>query len=81
MDNVYTRADEKAQKFMTENLKRLNNEYDNSKMIKQDVIDNEKDDNKREDLKSEKLLRENMKDYIPKLEAEWKKVKDWDKPN
>jgi hypothetical protein len=80
MDDVYTKADKKAQDFMTDNIKRLNDEYDKKKMIDQKDIDKEKNDEKRNEMKLEKDLRKAMEDNIPKLEAEWKKVKDWTKP-
>lgn len=80
MDGVYKNADKKAQEFMKVNLERLNNEYDNKKMIDQKDVDKEKSKDKQTEMKNEKKLRENMKDYIPKLEAAWKNAKNWSKP-
>jgi hypothetical protein len=80
MDGVYERASDKAQKFMTDNLKRLNDEYNDGIMVDQKDIDKEKDKTKQEEMKKEKLLREDMKKNIPLLEAAWKDHKDWPKP-
>ncbi|KAH7400509.1 hypothetical protein DE146DRAFT_780973 [Phaeosphaeria sp. MPI-PUGE-AT-0046c] len=80
MDDVYKRADKKAQELMAVNMKRLKEEYTDAKMLKQSDVDKEKDKDKREALELEKNLREAMKVYIDKLEQEWSKTKDWPKP-
>lgn len=80
MNEVYERANNKAQDFMNINMKRLKEEYNDGKMLKQSDIDKEKDKDKREAMGLEKDLREAMKVYIDKLEKEWSKVKDWPKP-
>lgn len=80
MDNVYENANKKGQAFMSVNLKRLQNEYNDNKKIQQSDIDKEKNKERQTELKLEKQLRDNMSDYIPKLEAQWTKAKDWGKP-
>lgn len=80
MDEVYNRADKKAQTFMETNLKRLKDEYSDGKMLKQSDVDKEKDKDKQKTLRLEKELREAMKPYIEKLEKEWTKTKNWPKP-
>jgi hypothetical protein len=80
MDGVYTRANDKANAFMKTNFKELNDEYDSKKMIKQDDINKEKDKDKQKKMKEEKKLRDDMKDYIAKLETEWTKANNWSKP-
>ncbi|KAH7385735.1 hypothetical protein BKA66DRAFT_461898 [Pyrenochaeta sp. MPI-SDFR-AT-0127] len=80
MDKVYEKANKKGQDFMRENLKRLNDEYNNGKLIKQADVDKERDKDKQNELKVEKQLRDDMKDYISKLEAKWAAAKDWPKP-
>jgi hypothetical protein len=70
MDDVYEFADKKAQDFMKDNLARLKTEYNDGKLIQDADIKKEKDKDKQNELKLEKKLREDMKDYIPKLEAE-----------
>ncbi|KAF2463814.1 uncharacterized protein BDR25DRAFT_362485 [Lindgomyces ingoldianus] len=80
MDNVYANANKKGQDFMKDNLKRLNDEYNDKKLIKQADVDREKNKERQNELKLEKKLREDMKDYIPKLEAQWAKAKNWPKP-
>ena len=80
MDNVYENANKKAQGFMEDNLKKLNDEYNDGRLIKQADVDKEKNKDKQNELKLEKQLRDDMKDYISKLEAQWAKTKDWSKP-
>lgn len=80
MDDIYDRANKKGQEFMNTNLKRLKEEYNDGKMLKQSEIDKEKDPKRRADLKAEKELREAMKVYIDKLDKEWSKWKNWPKP-
>ena len=80
MDNVYENANKKGQAFMKDNLGRLNDEYNDSKMITQSEVDKEKDKDKQEKLKLDKQLREDMKGYIGQLEAQWAKANAWPKP-
>lgn len=80
MDSVYENANKKGQDFMKDNIKRLKDEYNDGKTIKQADIDKEKNKDKQNELKLEKKVREDMKEYIPKLEAQWTKAKDWAKP-
>jgi hypothetical protein len=81
VDDVYKKADKKAQDFMKTNIERMEKEYTDAKMIKQDKIDKEKKDDEKKKLILEKDLREEMKKAIPKLKAEWTKSKDWPKPS
>ncbi|KAF2650663.1 hypothetical protein K491DRAFT_608379 [Lophiostoma macrostomum CBS 122681] len=59
---------------------RLNDEYNDKKLITQTQINQEKDETKLKSLGQEEKLREDMKDYIAKLQDQWAKAKDWPKP-
>jgi hypothetical protein len=80
MDDVYARANQKGEDFMKKNLARLKAEYNDKKLIKQADINKEKNKERQNELKLEKRLRDDMKEYIPKLEAQWDRAKDWPKP-
>lgn len=80
MDNVYEEANKKGSEFMEVNMRELKDKYKDSKMISHADIDKEKNADKKEDLKTEKNLRENMKVYMTRLEAEWAKHENWAKP-
>jgi hypothetical protein len=79
-DDVYHRANKKGLAFMKDNLERLKKEYPDSKKIKQADVDKETTKAAKEAKAAEKKLREDMPDYITKLEAAWTKAKDWPKP-
>jgi len=80
MNQVYTNANNKGKEFMKENLKQLKAEYNDAKLIKQEDVDKQGDHKKQEEMKLEKQLREDMKKYIAKLEAEWNKANHWSQP-
>ncbi|KAI8937308.1 hypothetical protein NX059_006515 [Plenodomus lindquistii] len=80
MNERYDTAHSKSQKFMKDNIERLNAEYNDAKLIKQADIDKVDDKKKKQALQDEKKLREDMKDIIKKLEDEWAKTKDWPRP-
>ena len=80
MDGVYNRANGKGVEFMNKNIKRLKDEYNDGKMLKQADVDKEKDPKKKAELTKEKDLREAMKSNIDLLEKERSKRKDWLRP-
>jgi hypothetical protein len=80
MDDVYENANKKGREFMEKNIKRLKDEYNDAKMLKQSDIDKEKDSKKQNEMKDQKALRETMKIYVDNLDKEWTKRKDWPKP-
>jgi hypothetical protein len=80
MDDVYENANKKGQNFMKDNIKRLKDEYDDGKKITQAQVDKEKTQDEKNKKAAEKKLREDMPDYISKLEAAWLKAKDWPRP-
>ncbi|KAH7079796.1 hypothetical protein FB567DRAFT_129220 [Paraphoma chrysanthemicola] len=80
MDDVYETANNKGTKFMKDNIKRLRDEYTDAKRISQAQVDKENDKDKQKVLANEKKLRDDMPDYISKLEAAWSLAQNWPKP-
>lgn len=81
MDQVYETANQRGQDFMEENLARLEDEYNDSKLKEvQDAFKREKKKKEKDELSLEVQLRQEMKKNIEKLSSHWSKAKNWPRP-
>jgi DNA-binding transcriptional regulator GbsR (MarR family) len=80
MKDVYETSKSNGSDLMRDNIKRLKEEYADAKKITQAQVDKEKDNYSQAKIIAEKKLREDMLDYISRLEASCAKAKDWPKP-
>jgi hypothetical protein len=80
MDQVFKTAKDKGTSFVDDNIKLLKAEYTSQSAKDKAKDDPSKTNAERNEIAEWAQLRMEMDGYIVKLEAEWKKVKNWVKP-